>query len=108
MLAIPVWFAFRNGLLYLVSRKESNPAEEQTIPGLGDLKEVEVTTRRKGRETSLDRFPASVRVLDGPEYDDAIKLLADRRRSRPGPPSDWIAKTKQTCVIAELTPIVEE
>jgi hypothetical protein len=106
--AIPVWFAFRQGLLYLVSRKEPNPSEEQTVPGLDSASEVEVTTRRKARDTSLDRFPASVRLLDGPEYDDAIKLLVDRRRSRPGPPQEWIARTKQTCLIAELTPIVEQ
>ena len=106
--AVPVWFAFKQGLLYLVSRKEPKPGEEQTVPGIADAKEVEVTTRRKGRDTSLDTFPASVRVLEGPEYDDAIKVLADRRRSRPGPPSEWIARTKQTCLIAELTPIVED
>jgi hypothetical protein len=48
-----------------------------------------------------------VRLLDGPEYDAAIKLLVDRRRSRPGPPQEWIARTKQSCLIAELTPIVD-
>src|SRR4051812_13107301 len=105
--AVPVWFAFNKGLLYLVSRKEPKPEEEQTIPGLDDAAEVEVITRRKGRETSLDRFPASVRLLEGAEFDTASKLLADRRRSRPGPPQEWIARTKQSCLIAELTPIVD-
>ena len=105
--AIPVWFAYKQGLLYLVSRKEPNPSEEQTVPGLDSASEVEVTTRRKARDTSLDRFPASVRLLDGAEYDAAIKLLVDRRRSRPGPPQEWIARTKQSCLIAELTPIVD-
>jgi hypothetical protein len=105
--AVPVWFAYNKGLLYLVSRKEPKPEEEQTIPGLEGASEIEVITRRKGRETSLDRFPASVRLLEGPEFDAAAKILVDRRRSRPGPPSEWLARTKQTCVIAELTPIVE-
>jgi hypothetical protein len=105
--AVPVWFAFRQGLLYLVSRTDPDPKEEQTVPGITDTKEVEVTTRRKGRDTALDRFPASVRVLEGAEYDEAIKFLADRRRSRPGPPAEWIARTKKTCVIAELTPIID-
>jgi hypothetical protein len=105
--AVPVWFAFRQGLLYLVSRREPDPKEEQTVPGITEAAEVLVTTRRKGRDTALDRFPASVRILEGPEYEDAIKVLADRRRSRPGPPADWIARVRSSCVIAELTPIVE-
>jgi hypothetical protein len=105
--SVPVWFAFRQGLLYVVSRKEPLPGEEQTVPGIAEAKEVAVTTRRKGRDTALDRFPASVRVLEGPEFEDAIKVLADRRRSRPGPPSEWMARTRQTCLIAELTPIVD-
>jgi hypothetical protein len=105
--SVPVRIAFRQGLLYVVSRKDPLPGEEQTVPGITNAKEVEVTTRRKGRDTALDRFPASVRVLEGPEFEDAIKVLADRRRSRPGPPSEWMARTRQTCLIAELTPIVD-
>ncbi|MFL5766671.1 MAG: hypothetical protein ACJ758_02355 [Actinomycetota bacterium] len=106
--AVTAWFAYNKGLLYLVSRKELKPEEEQTIPGLEQAAEVEVITRRKGRETSLDRFPASVRLLEGAEFDSAAKVLADRRRSRPGPPQEWIARAKQSCLIAELTPIVEQ
>ncbi|MDP9296270.1 MAG: hypothetical protein M3O88_06205 [Actinomycetota bacterium] len=104
--SVPVWFAFRQGLLYLISQKEPG-AEEQTVPGIAEAKELLVTTRRKGRDTSLDTFPASVRLLEGPEYEDAAKLLVDRRRSRPGPPADAIARWRKTCLIAELTPLVE-
>src|SRR5436305_704722 len=72
--AVPVWFAYNKGLLYLVSRKEPKPEEEKTIPGLDSAEEIELITRRKGRDTSLDRFPASVRLLEGPEFDAAAKI----------------------------------
>jgi hypothetical protein len=31
----------------------------------------------------------------------------DRRRSRVGPPADSIARWRDTCLIAELTPVVQ-
>jgi hypothetical protein len=45
-------------------------------------------------------------MLDGPEWEDAAKTLADRRRSRTGPPEDAIKSWRGTCAIAELTPVV--
>ena len=104
---IPAWFVYRQGKIYLVSQLKPG-ADEQTVPGLPDASELVVITRRKGRDTSLDRFHASVRVLDPaqPEYDQAIKFLADRRRSRFGPPEESIARWRESCVIAELTPVV--
>ena len=104
---IPAWFVYRQGKIYLVSQLEPGP-DEQTVPGLPEAPELLVITRRKGRDTSLDRFHASVRVLDPsqPDYEQAIKLLADRRRSRFGPPEESIAKWRGSCVIAELTPVV--
>jgi hypothetical protein len=104
---IPAWFAYRQGKIYLVSQRQPGP-EEQTVPGLPEARELVVITRRKGRDTSLDRFHASVRVLeqDQPDYDQAIALLADRRRSRFGPPEESIARWRESCDIAELTPVV--
>jgi hypothetical protein len=101
--AIPSWFAYKNGRIYVLSQREPG-AQEQTIPGLPDAHELTVTTRRKGRDTSLDRFPAAVRLLDGPEWEDAAKILADRRRSRNGSPEESIARWRGSCDIAELTP----
>jgi hypothetical protein len=103
---VPAWFAYKGGKILLLSRRERGP-DEQTIPGLPDAPELTVVTRRKGRDTSLDRFTASVRLLeDGPEYEQALAALADRRRSRVGPPQDSIDRWRETCLVAELTPIV--
>jgi hypothetical protein len=103
---VPAWFVYRQGRIYLLSRTEPAP-DEQTIPGRPDADDVVVITRRKGRDTSLDRFHAAVRVLaPGPEFEQAAALLADRRRDRHGPPADAIKRWRDTCVIAELTPIV--
>jgi hypothetical protein len=102
---VPAWFAYRNGRVYVLSSIEPS-LEEQTVPGLPDAKDLVVITRRKLRETSLDRFHATARVLEGPEWDEAAALLADRRRSRVGPPQDSIKRWRGTCAIAELTPIV--
>ena len=103
--AVPAWFVYRNGKLYVLSSREPS-LEEQSIPGLPDAKELVVVTRRKYRDTSLNRFHAAVRILDGPERDEAAGLLADRRRDRHGPPGDAIKRWKDSSVIAELTPIV--
>ena len=102
---VPAWFVYRGGKIYVLSSIQPS-LEEQTIPGLPDAKDLIVITRRKARETSLERFHAGVRVLEGADWDQAAGLLADRRRDRHGPPGDAIKRWKSTCAIAELTPIL--
>ncbi|MEW6058824.1 MAG: hypothetical protein AB1551_01550 [Actinomycetota bacterium] len=110
--SVPSWFSFKNGRIYVLSQRERGP-QEQTLPGIPGGSEVVVTTRRKatvpdtrGRDAALKEFRATVRVLGGNEWEDAAKILADRRRSRVGPPEDSIARWRDTCVIAELLPNV--
>ena len=103
--AIPAWFAYRNGKIYVLSSNEPSLAE-QTVPGLPDAQDLIVITRRKYRDTSLGRFHAAARVLEGQEWEQAASLLADRRRSRVGPPQDSVKRWRGSCAIAELTPIV--
>lgn len=104
--AVPVWFIYLQGKIYLLSQKEPG-AEEQSVPGIPGSDELVVITRRKYRDTSLDRFYASVRILEsGPEFEEIAKLLVDRRRSRHGPPEESLKKWRQSCVIAELTPVM--
>ena len=100
---VPAWFAYKNGKIYLLSQKEPGP-QEQTVPGVPDAQELIVITRRKLRDTALGEFTASQRVLEGPEWEEPAKILADRRRSRGGPPGDAIARWRNTCYIVELTP----
>jgi hypothetical protein len=102
---VPAWFAYKNGKIYVLSQKKEGP-EEQTIPGVPDAHELLVVTRRKGRDTSLQEFFVSERALEGAEWEEAAKLLVDRRRSRLGPPADSIARWRGTCDIVELTPDV--
>jgi len=102
---IPAWFAYRQGKIYVLSSTAPS-LQEQTIPGLAEANDVVVITRRKLRDTALDRFHAASRLLEGAEWDQAAALLADRRRSRVGPPQDSIKRWKGTCAIAELTPLV--
>jgi hypothetical protein len=101
----PVWFAYKDGKIYLLSRKEPG-SDEQTVPGVPEARELVVVTRRKGRDTSLQEFTAAQRVLEGPEWETAAKLLVDRRRSRVGPPADSIQRWRGSCDIVELTPNV--
>ena len=105
--AVPVWFAYRQGRIYLLHSSQGDAGEQQ-IPGLPDAPELVVVTRRKGRDTRADRFHAAVRLIepDSPEFDGLAAVLADRRRDRHGPPQDAIRKWKQACVIAELTPAI--
>ena len=100
----PVWFSYRNGRILVLSSREAGP--EQSVPGIPGTHEVTVVTRRKGRDTSLGEFAAAVRILEGAEWDEAAKALADRRRSRVGSPAESIARWRGSCAIAELTPIV--
>ena len=104
-ITIPAWFVYRQGKIFVLSAKEPS-LEEQTIPGLPEAKDILVITRQKYRDTSLERFHAAVRILEGPEWDQAAALLADRRRDRHGPPEDAIKRWRDTCLIAELTPVV--
>jgi len=102
---IPSWFAYRNGRIYVLSQREPGP-HEQTVPGIPGARELVVVTRRKLRETSLDEFPASFRVLEGAEWEEAARTLSDRRRSRVGSPTESIDRWRGTCDIAELTPVI--
>lgn len=102
---IPSWFVYRNGRIYVLSKRDPGP-EDQTVPGIPGASELIVITRRKGRETALDEFRAASRVLEGPEWEEAAKLLVDKRKSRAGPPSEWIARWRGSCDIAELTPVI--
>jgi len=98
----PVWFAYKNGKVYVLSQREPGP-KEQTVPGIGEADEYVVITRRKLRDTALNEIRASGRVLEGAEWEEAAKLLVDRRRSRNGPPSEALARWRSTCDILELT-----
>jgi hypothetical protein len=105
--AVPVWFAYHQGRIYLV-HSDARDSGEQQIPGLPEASELVVVTRHKYRETRAGRFRAAVRLIEpnNPEFDPLAAVLADRRRDRHGPPQDAIRKWKQSCVIAELTPAV--
>jgi hypothetical protein len=112
-LTVPAWFTYKNGRILVLSKDQPGP-EEQTIPGLPGASEVLVVTRRKttnpetrARDTDLDRFRAAVRLLQGPEWEEAAKALADRRRSRVGPAANSIERWRGQCSIGELTPILE-
>jgi len=102
---VPAWFAYRGGKIYVLSQRAPGP-EEQTIPGIPGSDEIAVVTRRKGQNTSLERFVATARDLHGDEWEEAAKLLVDRRRSRVGPPQESIDRWRDTAAIAELTPVV--
>jgi hypothetical protein len=105
--AVPVWFAYNRGRIYVLHTDQRDAAEQQ-IPGLPDAPELVVVTRRKGRDTRSDRFHAVVRIIEpgDPEFEQLAGVLADRRRDRHGPPEDAIKKWRSSCVIAELTPSV--
>jgi hypothetical protein len=102
---IPSWFVYRNGKIFVLSKREPGP-EDQTVPGIPGASELVVVTRRKGRETAADEFHAAARMLQGPEWEEAAKLLVDKRKSRAGPPSEWLARWRGSCDIAELTPVL--
>ena len=102
---IPAWFVYRQGKIFLLSCKGGG-SNEQTVPGMPYANDLVIVTRRKGRDTSLDRFHAAVRVLEGEDWDRAAALLADRRRDRHGPPQEAIDRWRGSCDIAELTPVV--
>lgn len=102
---VPAWFAYKNGKILVVSQREPGP-EEQTVPGVPDATELLVVMRRKGRDTSLEEFSAAQRTLEGAEWEEAAKVLVDRRRSRVGPPGDSLSRWRGACDIVELTPNV--
>jgi hypothetical protein len=101
----PVWFAYKDGKIFVISKREPGP-EEQTVPGVPNAQQLVVVTRRKGRDTSLEEFWAAQRRLEGAEWEAAAAVLADKRKSRVGSPAENIAKWRGSCDIVELTPNV--
>ena len=101
----PVWFAYKNGKIYVISQREPG-SQEQTVPGVPDAQQLVVVTRRKLRDTALQEFWAAQRKLEGAEWEAAAALLADKRKSRVGSPAENIAKWRGSCDIVELTPNV--
>jgi hypothetical protein len=99
----PAWFAYKNGKIYVLSQKEPG-ADEQTVPGVPDAEQLVIITRRKLRDTSLEEFYAAQRPLEGAEWEEAAKVLVDKRKSRAGPPADSLNRWRGTCHIVELTP----
>ena len=104
-MTVPAWFAYKSGKIYVLSKKEPGP-DEQTVPGVPDAQELIVVTRRKGRDTSLQEFTAAQRPLEGAEWEDAAKLLVDKRKSRAGAPAESLSRWRGACHIVELTPNV--
>jgi hypothetical protein len=102
---VPAWFAYKGGKIYVLSQRTPGP-EEQTVPGVPGAGELVVITRRKGTNTSLERFIASARDLEGDEWEEAATFLVDRRRSRVGPPQESLERWRGACDIVELTPVV--
>lgn len=102
---VPAWFAYKNGKIYVLSQKERG-ADEQTIPGVPDAQQLLVITRRKLRDTELEEFHAAQRRLEGAEWEEAAKLLVDKRKSRAGAPSESLNRWRKTVDIVELTPDV--
>ena len=93
---VPAWFAYKNGKIYVLSQREPGP-DEQTIPGVPDANQLVIITRRKLRDTELQEFYAAQRKLEGPEWEEAAKLLVDKRKSRAGAPAESLrsAMTQQ-------------
>ena len=89
----------------MLSLREPGP-QEQTVPGVPGAGELVVITRRKGTNTAAERFIASARDLEGEEWEDAAKVLVDRRRSRVGPPEESLERWRGAADIVELTPVV--
>lgn len=102
---VPAWFAYKGGKIFVLSQREPGPTE-QTVPGVPGASELVIITRRKNTNTSLERFIATARDLEGDEWEDAAKTLVDRRRSRVGPPEESLERWRGACDIVELTPVV--
>lgn len=68
------WHVWHDGAIYVVTG-----GEEQSLPGLAESTQVEVTLRSKDNGAELIRFPASVEVVDQAAARDAVAALAKER-----------------------------
>ena len=100
---VPAWFAYKNGKIYVLSQREPGP-EEQTIPGVPEANQLVVITRRKLRDTELQEFYAAQRKLEGPEWEEAAKLLVDKRKSRAGAPAESLTRWRKTATSSSSRP----
>ncbi len=97
----PVWCAWHEGALYVVSGPGEQPA-----PGLAAAERVTVTVRgdHGGR---IVTWPARVeRVEPGGESWAAVApLLAGKRLNAAGGPEQTVARWAAECVLSRLTPV---
>ncbi|MEW9529232.1 hypothetical protein [Microbispora sp. NPDC049125] len=68
------WHVWHDGALYVVTG-----GGEQSLPGLTEAAEVEITLRSKDNGAELVRFPASVEVVDQAAATGAVAALAKER-----------------------------
>lgn len=103
----PVWFAYKSGRVYVL-HATAEDSSEQRVPGADDSRDILVISRHKYRDTQLQRFHATARVIepDDPAWNEAAGMLADRRRDRHTPPGEMIAGWRNGHVILELIPNV--
>jgi hypothetical protein len=99
-----VWHVWHNGAIHLVGG-----GAEQPLPGLTDLRTVDVTLRSKETGQRLLVAPATVTVLtpDSAGYDEAVSALAAARLNATG--GDVAAQWHESSVVRlDLTGPVTE
>jgi hypothetical protein len=92
------WHVWHDGAIYVVTGDG-----EQSLPGLTDAAEIEVTLRSKDNRAELVRFPAVVEVVDQATAAEAVAALAKERLNASdagGLPARWAGHA----TVVRLTP----
>lgn len=101
---VPCWYVYtKDQRLFVLSGER-----QQVIPRAGEVREVKVVTRWKGRDARMAEFSAAVRPITArdPEFEEIAHLLLAKRQGVVGTTDENLDRWKRDCVILELTPRV--
>ncbi|GIH69303.1 hypothetical protein [Sphaerimonospora thailandensis] len=92
------WHVWHDGAIYVVTG-----GDEQSLPGLTEMTEVEITLRSKDNGAELVRFPAAAEIVDQSATGDAVAALA-KERLNAHDAAGLLARWAEQSFVVRLTP----
>lgn len=98
---MPVWYVYDQKVdrVYVLSGER-----QQTLPGIEQVRELDVILRWKGKNAAVTELRAQTRVIrgDDADWETVADKVAEKRLNIPGLPEETARRWRDECVIVEL------